>query len=844
MANVEVGKPYRGQVVLKIENETTNCDNGKVKVRRLIHLDNEIILIEDTYHDYGDVYVNGKHLPYNEIEFPQIDNSGYKPNDDDEETKQKKKDLIRQQAKDILHKRKSNSASPDTTTEPNPKDNNNNDNNNDNDDDDDDFITVTIKTPDGKKLPIKIDPDDTIEDLKEKIEDDHGIPVAEQNLSLNGKPLNDPNATLNECGIKPGATIDWLPVNIIVSIQTPDGKVLPVMVKPNDTVQDLKRKVEKDHGIPVADQYLAFQGKPLDDPSSTLVDCGLKDGDRIDLLPPQEMTIIIETPDGKKLPVSVKPNLTVRDLKKKVEAEHGIPSEDQNIRHHDKRLDDPGATLQSYGVNDGDVLTMEPYDTTITVRVRTPDGKKLRVKVEPTDSVQDLKNNIEKEHHIPIEEQDLSFNDQQLDDPKAMLSDYGIKHHGDIIDLNPINLKGIDLNNADDMIVIVKTPEGKELSIPVKPDDSIRQLQKIIKTKHGVPVKDQSLSWKGFPLDDPDMTLSDYGLSDGDIINLDPTNQEHITIIVQSPDGDEYPIEIKRNGTVKDVKNKLHDVHDVPVKDQMLSLRGKPLDDPNATLADCGIRDGDIVDLLGDGMQITIKTTGGKCIPVSVAPGDTVQDLKQKLREEHGIPVPVADQSLSLNGKPMDDPRATMDDIGLKNGDTVDFKVVKASKQPSTTKDTNTKGPKTRVRTLGPNSAWVFPSKASAPKKGEKKNLQGVWSALPGKEAGQEPVEVLTHPKNKEPVSDGKTVHGVYGYINGAKPDADGVVDPANVVFYPPEEKPSSPDFEMVGYWSSPNSSKETSVSYRFEGADMIHLKKVKVSFMGTEMTFTSEYTK
>jgi hypothetical protein len=84
----------------------------------------------------------------------------------------------------------------------------------------------------------------------------------------------------------------------------------------------------------------------------------------------------------------------------------------------------------------------------------------------------------------------------------------------------------------------------------------------------------------------------------------------------------------------------------------------------------------------------------------------------------------------------------------------------------------------------------------------------------------------------------------VYGYINGAKPDADGVVDPANVVFYPPEEKPSSPDFEMVGYWSSPNSSKETSVSYRFEGADMIHLKKVKVSFMGTEMTFTSEYTK
>jgi len=43
--NVEVGKPYRGQVVEKIEMETTDLPNGKVKVSRLIYLDNEIILI-------------------------------------------------------------------------------------------------------------------------------------------------------------------------------------------------------------------------------------------------------------------------------------------------------------------------------------------------------------------------------------------------------------------------------------------------------------------------------------------------------------------------------------------------------------------------------------------------------------------------------------------------------------------------------------------------------------------------------------------------------------------------------------------------------------------------------
>lgn len=842
--NVAIGKPYRGQVVEKIDMETSNLDSGKVKIRRLIYLDNQIILIEDTYHEYGEVYVDGKHLPYNEIQFPPMEDPGPmggggngKGDGDDDEAKRKKRDLLRKQAKDMLNRRTSNSALPvDTSDEPSKsyldkddkiprKPGNNND-------DDDDDITVFVKTPNGKELPIKICPDATVGDLKEKIEDDHDFPVAEQNLSFNDKPLDDddPDATLKDRGVRAGDVIDLLPENITVHVKTPDGKTLPVTVKPNDTVNDLKQKFEEDHNIPVEDQTLSFNGKPLDNPSATLSnDCGFKDGDSVDLLPAGgagDMEITIKTPEGKMLPITVSPNDKVRDLKKKVEANHGIPAEDQSLRIPDSstRLEKPQATLHSYGVKDGDILEMEPYDATITVRIRTPNGKKLRVKVQPTESVEDFKNKIAGEHNIPVDDQDLTFKGKPLDDPALTLHDCGIKH-GDIIDLN-----------ANDMNVIVRTPAGEEISIPVNVYDSIRKLKKKVKAKHGVPVEDQDLVWKGEPLDDPESTLEDLGVSDGDVIDLGPSNQDTINVTVRSPDGNEYPIQIKPSDTIRDIKQKLQQNHDIPENGQQLSLKGMPLDDAQAAAEACGIRDGDILDLLGDKIHLTIKTPDGKKLPVVVTPNDTVRDLKQMVEDDDGIPV--ADQNLSLDGKPLDKASETMRDIAVKDGDTIDLMPSKKSKSSAPKKD------KTRVRTLGPNSAWVYPSADCAPKEGEKNNLQGVWATPPGKEAGKEPVEVCIHPKDKEPVAGGKTVHGQYGYINGAKPDADGVVDPINIVFYPPEGKPDRPDFEMVGYWSSPESSKETTVSWRFEGADMIHFKKTTVSFMGTEMTFTSEYTR
>lgn len=249
-------------------------------------------------------------------------------------------------------------------------------------------------------------------------------------------------------------------------------------------------------------------------------------------------------------------------------------------------------------------------------------------------------------------------------------------------------------------------------------------------------------------------------------------------------------------------------------------------------------------------LKIKAKTPDGRMLPVVVKPTDTVDNLREKIADDHGFPVD--EHNLSWHGYPLNNPDATMEKCGIQSGDVIvlEPKTTTDSSGSHTEKpaktETNTESKpkeKERVRHLNPGSAWVYPTKESAPNEGEENNLQGVWSTPPGKDSGTEPVEVNIHPMHKEPKSAGDTVHGAYGYANGAKPDANGVVDPADVVFYPPGETKFRPDFEHIGWWSSPESSSMTEVKWWFEGDDMIYHKTHTVKVCGHEMTFVSTWT-
>ncbi|KAG7347354.1 hypothetical protein IV203_016059 [Nitzschia inconspicua] len=160
---------------------------------------------------------------------------------------------------------------------------------------------------------------------------------------------------------------------------------------------------------------------------------------------------------------------------------------------------------------------------------------------------------------------------------------------------------------------------------------------------------------------------------------------------------------------------------------------------------------------------------------------------------------------------------------------------------------------KTRVRRFD-HSAWVFPSEEHAPP-GQKGNLQGVWSTPPGDQPGGklgvkykdgEPMEVVIHKRGREPSQSDlkKMAHGKWGYTKDAKPDSRGIMNPKDIIFFPPGVE-CTPEVNEEGVWSCPGAIITETTKWKFDdNYDVVHLKCTEIHFMDTVTTFTTEYVK
>lgn len=67
-------------------------------------------------------------------------------------------------------------------------------------------IQIFIKTLQGRTITLDVDPNDTIQSLKQKIESKENIPVQEQRLIYSGKQLND-TFTLSDYNVQDQSTL-------------------------------------------------------------------------------------------------------------------------------------------------------------------------------------------------------------------------------------------------------------------------------------------------------------------------------------------------------------------------------------------------------------------------------------------------------------------------------------------------------------------------------------------------------------------------------------------------------------------------------------------------------------